>query len=101
MKVKDEEKNIKKVETQNKIVKTKHENTDNLAESKEEIKKVLEEYKISYEYTEKYRSFKVTSLLSNETCSGFKNHYIPNCVKYFGKKYMYKKKKYDKNVKID
>lgn len=39
MKVKDEEKNIKKVETQNKIVKTKHENTDNLAESKEEIKK--------------------------------------------------------------
>lgn len=34
MKVKDEEKNIKKVETQNKIVKTKHENTDNLAESK-------------------------------------------------------------------
>ena len=39
MKVKDEEKNIKKVETQNKIVKTKNENTDNLAESKEEIKK--------------------------------------------------------------
>lgn len=39
MKVKDEEKNIKKVETQNKIVKTKHENTDNLVESKEEIKK--------------------------------------------------------------
>lgn len=39
MKVKDEEKNIKKVETQNKIVKTKRENTDNLAESKEEIKK--------------------------------------------------------------
>lgn len=39
MKVKDEEKNIKKVETQNKIVKTNHENTDNLAESKEEIKK--------------------------------------------------------------
>ena len=39
MKVKDEEKNIKKVETQNKIVKTKHENTGNLAESKEEIKK--------------------------------------------------------------
>ena len=39
MKVKDEEKNIKKVETQNKIVKTKHENTNNLAESKEEIKK--------------------------------------------------------------
>ena len=39
MKVKDEEKNIKKVETQNKIVKTKHENTDNLEESKEEIKK--------------------------------------------------------------
>ena len=39
MKVKDEEKNIKKVETQNKIVKTKHENTDNLAESKEELKK--------------------------------------------------------------
>lgn len=42
MKVKDEEKNIKKVETQNKIVKTKHENTDNLAESKEEIKKDIE-----------------------------------------------------------
>ena len=41
MKVKDEEKNIKKVETQNKIVKTKHENTDNLAESKEEIKKYV------------------------------------------------------------
>lgn len=39
MKVKDEEKNIKKVETQNKIVKTEHENTDNLAESKKEIKK--------------------------------------------------------------
>ena len=39
MKVKDEEKNIKKVETQNKIVKTKRDNTDNLAESKEEIKK--------------------------------------------------------------
>ena len=39
MKVKDEEKNIKKVETQNKIVKTNHENTDNLVESKEEIKK--------------------------------------------------------------
>lgn len=39
MKVKDEEKNIKKVETQNKIVKTEHETTDNLAESKEEIKK--------------------------------------------------------------
>ena len=39
MKVKDEEKNIKKVETQNKIVKTKNEKTDNLAESKEEIKK--------------------------------------------------------------
>lgn len=42
MKVKDEEKNIKKVETQNKIVKTKHENTDNLVESKEEIKKDVE-----------------------------------------------------------
>lgn len=41
MKVKDEEKNIKKVETQNKIVKTNHENTDNLAESKEEIKKYV------------------------------------------------------------
>lgn len=39
MKVKDEEKNIKKVEAQNKIVKTEHETTDNLAESKEEIKK--------------------------------------------------------------
>lgn len=39
MKVKDEEKNIKKVETQNKIVKTEHETTDNLVESKEEIKK--------------------------------------------------------------
>ena len=39
MKVKDEEKNIKKVETQNKIIKTEHETTDNLAESKEEIKK--------------------------------------------------------------
>ena len=69
--------------------------------TKEEIKKVLEEYKVSYEYTKKSRSFKVTSLLLNETCRGYKSHYIPNCVKYFGKKYMYKKKKYDKNVKID
>ena len=50
MKVKDEEKNIKKVETQNKIVKTKHENTDNLAESKEEIKKINEEIINNYTF---------------------------------------------------
>lgn len=57
MKVKDEEKNIKKVETQNKIVKTKHENTDNLAESKEEIKK---DAKIEKENTTEFKPIENT-----------------------------------------
>ena len=61
--------------------------------SKEKIKKVLEDYKVSYEYEEEYRSFNVTSLLLNETCRGYKSHYMPKCVKYFGKKYIYKDNK--------
>ena len=57
MKVKDEEKNIKKVETQNKIVKTKNENTDNLAESKEKIKK---DAKIEKENTTEFKPIENT-----------------------------------------
>ena len=57
--------------------------------TKEQIEKVLLNYKVSYVYDEMYRSFNVTSLLLNETCRGYKSHYIPKCVKYFGKSYFY------------
>ena len=58
--------------------------------TKEKIKKVLEDYKVSYEYAEEYKSFGITSLILNETCKGYKSHYVPQCVKFFGKKYTYK-----------
>lgn len=58
--------------------------------TKAKIKKVLEDYKVSYEYAEEYKSFGITSLILNETCKGYKSHYVPQCVKFFGKKYTYK-----------
>lgn len=69
-------------------------------ETKEQIEKVLLNYKVSYVYEEMYRSFNVTSLLLNETCRGYKSHYVPKCVKYFGKSYCYNSgvEDEDKNV---
>ena len=68
--------------------------------TKEQIEKILLNYKISYAYNETYRSFNVTSILLNKTCRGYKSHDIPKCVKYFGKSYSYNRgiKDEDKNV---
>lgn len=58
--------------------------------TKERIEEVLKKYKVSYEYDEQYRSFNITSLLLHEACKGYKSHYVPSCVKYFGKKHIYR-----------
>lgn len=61
--------------------------------TKEEIEKVLEDYKVSYEYNKKYRSFNVTSMKLMEMSRGYKSHYKPNCVEYFETKYQYNEKR--------
>ncbi len=58
--------------------------------TKEDIETVIKMYEVSYEYCEKYRSFSSTSMKLLETVKGYKSHYTPNCVKYFGNKYEYK-----------
>ena len=55
--------------------------------SKEEILKVLEEYKITYKYNEQYNSLYFESGKLNEIIKAKGCHYIPKCVVYFGKKY--------------
>lgn len=61
--------------------------------SKEDIEKVLKQYKVSYKYSEEYRSFNVTSIELLETSRGYKSHYTPNCVECFGNNYEYKEEK--------
>lgn len=58
--------------------------------TKEEIEEALNEYKVSYKYDEGTRSFSVTSMKLMEMSRGYKSHYTPNCVEYFGVKYKYK-----------
>lgn len=58
--------------------------------ARKDIEKVLKQYKISYEYSKECRSFKVNSMKLLEVSIGYKSHYTPNCVKYFGYKYTYK-----------
>ena len=56
--------------------------------SMEEIEEILNKYKISYSYSEKYRSFSWESAKLNIISKGYKCHYTPNCVKYFGNEYI-------------
>lgn len=55
--------------------------------TKEEIQKVLEEEKISYTFAEKMEAYTVKNNKTLEIIRGSKCHYIPNCVKYFGREY--------------
>ena len=60
--------------------------------NKEEIEKILNDYKVSFNYSIEIRGFSWESNKLNIICRGYKSHYVPNCVKYFGNKYEYKEK---------
>ena len=53
--------------------------------TKEKIEKILEDQKISYSFSENLESYTVKNNKTLEVVRGNKCHYIPNCVKYFGK----------------
>jgi len=53
--------------------------------TKEEIKKVLKEQKISYTFADNLEAYTVKNNNTLEVVRGSKCHYTPNCVKYFGK----------------
>lgn len=55
--------------------------------TKEDIKKVLTEYKVSYSYSEKTKNLEIKSLKLNTISRGYNSSEIPNCVKYFGNNY--------------
>lgn len=52
--------------------------------NKEEINKIINEYKVSYNYNEKNNSFEFESMKLLEKSRGYGSREIPNCVKYFG-----------------
>lgn len=53
--------------------------------TKEEIERMLKEQKISYSFANSLEAYTVKNNNTLETVRGNKCHYIPNCVKYFGK----------------
>lgn len=53
--------------------------------TKEEIEKVLKEQKISYNFANNLEAYTVKNNNTLEVVRGSKCHYMPNCVKYFGK----------------
>ena len=53
--------------------------------TKEEIKNVLKEQKISYTFADNLEAYTVKNNNTLEVVRGSKCHYTPNCVKYFGK----------------
>lgn len=55
--------------------------------SKEEIENIIKEYKISYSYNEKNKSFEFDSMKLLEKSRGYGNNDIPKCVEYFGATY--------------
>ena len=57
--------------------------------TKEEIEKVLKEQKISYTFADNLEAYTVKNNNTLEVVRGSKCHYTPNCVKYFGKEYIY------------
>ena len=57
--------------------------------SKEDIEKVLKQYKVSYSFSEKNKSLEVKSLEINQISRGYNSKDIPNCVKYLGNNYSY------------
>ena len=57
--------------------------------TKEEIEKVLKEQKISYSFADDLKSYTVKNNNTLEVVRGFRCHYLPNCIKYFGNKYSY------------
>lgn len=52
--------------------------------NKEEINKIINEYKVSYNYNEKNNSFEFESMKLLEKSRGYGSEEIPNCVKFFG-----------------
>lgn len=57
--------------------------------TKEKIKKVLKEQRISYSFSNNLEAYTVTNNNTLEVVRGNKCHYTPNCVKYFGKEHIY------------
>ncbi len=57
--------------------------------TKEKIKKVLKEQRISYSFSNNLEAYTVTNNNTLEVVRGSKCHYTPNCVKYFGKEHIY------------
>lgn len=57
--------------------------------NKDEIERVLKEYKVSYKYDKNNRNFSFKSLKLQEISRGYKVNNEPNCVKYFGSTYNY------------
>ena len=57
--------------------------------TKEEIEKVLKEQKISYSFADDLEAYAIKNNSTLEVVGGSKCHYTPNCVKYFGKEYIY------------
>lgn len=55
--------------------------------SKEDIEKILKQYEVSYNYSEKNKSLEIKSLKMNQISRGYNSDEIPNCVKYFGTNY--------------
>lgn len=58
--------------------------------TKEIILRTINEYKVSYEYCAEYRGFTLKSLKTNEVIRGYGSREVPNCVRFFGEKYIYK-----------
>ena len=54
--------------------------------TKEEIERMLKEQKISYSFANSLEAYIVKNNNTLEIVRGNKCNYIPNCVKYFGKK---------------
>lgn len=55
--------------------------------SKEDIEKILKQYEVSYNYSEKNKSLEIKSFKMNQISRGYNSDEIPNCVKYFGISY--------------
>ena len=55
--------------------------------TKEEIERMLKEQKISYSFANSLEAYTVKNNNTLEIVRGNKWHYIPNCVKCFGKKF--------------
>ena len=54
---------------------------------KKEIKEALKKEKASYSFTKDLEAYTIKSDKTLEIVRGYKCHYKPNCVKYFGNQY--------------